>query len=1210
MEVVEKREKGGGSSYGLLVKVLLSLCLLACGVLVTGMVMAAEPTVAYADDTLPVSGTCGTAKWEIDTAGELYIHDGVLGSNTDSIYNYYPWYQYKYDIRTVRMSNLIAGDSVAHMFYYCSGLSSIDLSPLDTSNVTNMSWMFSGCSGLSSIDLSPLDTSNVTSMRHMFDGCSGLSSIDLSPLDTSNVTDMRYMFFGCSGLSSIDLSPLDTSNVTDMYDMFYDCSNLVQITVNSQNHRHLFSSLSSSFSSSTRWKSKATSQWYTMDELIASRNEVADTYSRTGEFIDDGSGTHHGRRTVPFQMFGQAALSNNQVRTLALPWDENWFARSSTAYNHELGQAMSVLTSSAYDKTGTAARQNLRLLGCVDSKIDAHYPKKEDYRNSTNRVAYSFGLDDSDPNMPLVYVLVRGTPGNVEWESNFNMSSYGPGSPYHTGFYQAALYLMLDLRTFVEGTGVTDLSKARIVVTGHSRGAGVANLVGAMLDDGMLKNDTGQSATERTFVYTFAAPPGTTQGNTNADKYANIFNIVNPQDVVPRVPLAQWKFSRYGITKQLLSKSNAARYYLGGAESRMRAKFAEITGGQTYQPYPAGACVSERFADLFYSASPSVRSYNNDDVGPYCTMSMIMRTIGNDALGGNGAPIGKESPTKLWYAIGSLLLGRPNFAKAVAMTVIGDGTLEGLEMCYRLRSPHIPVLTPFVHAHAQETYIAWMLSGTENEVFGSSYRGLKVACPVDVRIYDAEDNLVCEIVDDVVNEDVMATGLAAMVIGEDKYIDIPSDDQYRFEIVPRNDGEMDVTLTDYGSGGTADSKVAYTDLSLEPGQGYGAQVAADADDLLTAEEEIEMAASGVTVAADAVASAADAVNDISVTVSTASGDGMTEGNAKVMPNEKVTVNAIPADGAEFLGWYDGDTLVSMEPEYSFRPRESVALSASFTQSLAMATATEIPAQAYTSGEIQPPLVLSYRGETVPASAYDVSFEDNIHPGTARAIAVARDGGGFTGQLMVEFEISWPFKDVNGDTFHADDILWLCDNEITSGFPDNTFRPLDSVARCDMAAFLFRLARKWGVVDDSWQPSAAQQSAFSDVNENTPHAREVWWLASQGISGGWEVAGGKKEFRPYAMVARQDMAAFLFRLARAAGRGDAGGSWQASEESKARFRDVSATAPDNHHDEVWWLAEKGVSTGWDVGGGKYEFRGLLNVARCDMAAFLRRMDGLA
>ena len=65
------------------------------------------------------------------------------------------------------------------MFYDCSSLSSLDLSGLDTSNVTDMSGMFSCCSSLSSLDLSGLGTSNVTDMSHMFSGCSSLRTVEL-----------------------------------------------------------------------------------------------------------------------------------------------------------------------------------------------------------------------------------------------------------------------------------------------------------------------------------------------------------------------------------------------------------------------------------------------------------------------------------------------------------------------------------------------------------------------------------------------------------------------------------------------------------------------------------------------------------------------------------------------------------------------------------------------------------------------------------------------------------------------------------------------------------------------------------------------------------------------------------------------------------------------------------------------------------------------
>ena len=102
---------------------------------------------------------------------------------------------------------------------------SIDLSALDTSEVTNMQGMFYGCSRLRSLDLSGFDTSKVTNMSAMFDCCGGLTSLDLSKFDTSKVTDMSAMFER-SGLTSLDVSTFDTSKVTNMSNMFFLCDNL------------------------------------------------------------------------------------------------------------------------------------------------------------------------------------------------------------------------------------------------------------------------------------------------------------------------------------------------------------------------------------------------------------------------------------------------------------------------------------------------------------------------------------------------------------------------------------------------------------------------------------------------------------------------------------------------------------------------------------------------------------------------------------------------------------------------------------------------------------------------------------------------------------------------------------------------------------------------------------------------------------------------
>ncbi len=121
-----------------------------------------------------------------------------------------------------------------HMFAFCSSLTSLDVSNFDTSQVTNMYGMFRDIRVLTSLDLSNFDTSKVTNMGDMFSGCSSLTSLDLSNFDTSKVTIMTFMFDGCISLTNLDLSSFDTSNVTGMFRMFRNTKNLIQIIVSNK----------------------------------------------------------------------------------------------------------------------------------------------------------------------------------------------------------------------------------------------------------------------------------------------------------------------------------------------------------------------------------------------------------------------------------------------------------------------------------------------------------------------------------------------------------------------------------------------------------------------------------------------------------------------------------------------------------------------------------------------------------------------------------------------------------------------------------------------------------------------------------------------------------------------------------------------------------------------------------------------------------------
>ena len=164
--------------------------------------------------------------WDISEAQDgsvmAYVEDDGSGNST-------------YKLTIGGKGGILANESMIDYFAGFSEMTSIDLSSLDTSEVTNMAIMFNACSGLTSIDLSSFDTSNVTMMEWMFTGCSSLTSLDVSSFDTSNVTSMTEMFAACSSFTSLDLSNFDTSRVTDMNGMFALCKNINNLDLTSFN---------------------------------------------------------------------------------------------------------------------------------------------------------------------------------------------------------------------------------------------------------------------------------------------------------------------------------------------------------------------------------------------------------------------------------------------------------------------------------------------------------------------------------------------------------------------------------------------------------------------------------------------------------------------------------------------------------------------------------------------------------------------------------------------------------------------------------------------------------------------------------------------------------------------------------------------------------------------------------------------------------------
>ena len=172
-----------------------------------------------------------------------------------------------------------------------------------------------------------------------------------------------------------------------------------------------------------------------------------------------------------------------------------------------------------------------------------------------------------------------------------------------------------------------------------------------------------------------------------------------------------------------------------------------------------------------------------------------------------------------------------------------------------------------------------------------------------------------------------------------------------------------------------------------------------------------------------------------------------------------------------------------------------------------------------------------------------------------------------------------FKDVYPTDQFYTEIEWLASTGITTGWPDNTYRPQNNIERGAMAAFFYRMAGSPRVM-------MPYRSPFKDVDASYPFYKEIVWMYQQGFTTGYPDG----TFRPNDSVSREAMAAFFYRQAR---------DYRFYAPRHTSFVDVNG---DNlFYTEISWLADRGISRGWD----DRTYRPGQAITRDAMAAFLYR-----
>ena len=878
--------------------------------------------------------------------------------------------------------------SMWNMFYGCSSLVSLDLSGWDTSSVANMGGMFNGCSSLKEVSLSDWNTSSVENVGGMFYKCSSLESLDFSGWDTSSVTDMNSMFVDCSSLTDVALSSWDTSSVTTMGGMFYNCSSLKSLDLSGWNTSFvtnmggMFFNCSSllslnlsgwNVSSITRavemfanstaletitvgegWSLAAledgTDMFLGCESLVGGCGTKYDPSHVDGEYarIDTPElpgyltkkGTTHvepGDTSIGWPELGYRDLTMScefgGVSTISVYWDDSWLSNGLDGYhyNHELGRACSVLAVAAYK--GDCIEEDLKELGFAE--VWSYFPDEDGgYKADWDECGYTFAIktvvdEDTGKNVPVIAIVVRGTIGNGEWLSNFNVANSSPtrAPSTHEGFAQCRRRLLEDFdrwasnfkkHDWFEGL---DLANARVFVTGHSRGAAVAGLVAAAFDDGH-KVVSHEVSPSNVCAYTFASPTTSKLGQ-DKSQYDNVFNVVNPEDLIPKLPLGTWGYQRLGTTLVLPSKTNTGIFRYPKLRNAMNSVFERIAKGNSYKPYLLGSATARMAALQIQIGVPTVGALY--DTGLWSVHSLILEPFSphTDVETVVRGFIMDGSKALATAALADLMRQMPLATPLLVANFAGDYA-GSLVFQRSTTKDHV------VHGHTGETYVSWMMALDGVDDFAGTHTGLMVACPVDVRVYAPSGELVAEIVGGEVNEELLDGGLAAWVDGDAKCVELPDEEAYRVVLEPTADGEMDVVLTHRTAEDEVLEQLGYDGLPLEEGRAYELATTGAAGEQTPIAETTELTGPGSEHVEPDYDLTGDGLGSVSISA-TAEGPGVAHCQQVATRGDRVTARAVAAEGAAFLGWYEGGELVSADADYQFEAESDRELEARFAE---------------------------------------------------------------------------------------------------------------------------------------------------------------------------------------------------------------------------------------------------------------------------------------
>ena len=238
----------------------------------------------------------------------------------------------------------------------------------------------------------------------------------------------------------------------------------------------------------------------------------------------------------------------NQTGTFT--YSDEYFTHSGYEYNHELAIMTMVMNQTCFasatsstDGWETAnSNFNYLLSQCGFENLEANADAVSHPGGETiGAYAGTKPITVDGVDYTLIALGVRGHNYGGEWYSNFDLGYEGD----HAGFADARDKVLSFLKDYVAEYKIT--GPVKIWLTGYSRGAIAANMVGGYLDQGVKLGDKVSFQTKDLYCYTFETPQGVYDENAHNAVYRNIHNILNHNDFVPLVSFTEWGHTRYGV---------------------------------------------------------------------------------------------------------------------------------------------------------------------------------------------------------------------------------------------------------------------------------------------------------------------------------------------------------------------------------------------------------------------------------------------------------------------------------------------------------------------------------------------------------------------------------------------------------------------------------------------------------------------------------------